>query len=280
MELCEVNGAFATSISPILAGAAEADRATLVVSLHDVAPATVAASREILSALSRLGVRATSLLVVPDYHRQGRSVDDPAFVAWLRAMQADGHEVVIHGYFHLRPRQLDETLRAKFITRFYTQDEGEFHDLGYEEAFARITRARDEFADARVQTHGFIAPAWLLSAAGEKAAREAGMQYTARLASVRDLVTGRETRARSLVYSARNAWRRNLSLAWNKTLCAALGTAPLIRLSIHPCDIQHRQIWMQIARFAKKLASERRAMTYYDWVREQRVGTIDSEGPR
>ncbi|HEV2096282.1 MAG TPA: polysaccharide deacetylase family protein [Chthoniobacterales bacterium] len=275
-----MNGALATSISPILAGAAAADRAALVVSLHDVAPATVEASRKMLSTLSRLGVRVTSLLVVPDYHRQGRSVEDPAFVAWLRAMQADGHEVVIHGYFHMRPRQGDENWRAKFITRFYTQDEGEFHDLSYEEAFARITRARDEFAEARVPTHGFIAPAWLLSAAGEKAARAAGMQYTTRLASVRDLVTGRETRARSLVYSARNAWRRNLSLCWNKTLCTALGAAPLVRLSIHPCDIRHHQIWMQITRFAEKLASERRATTYYDWVRERRVETIGSEGPR
>ena len=31
------------------------------------------------------------------------------------------------------------------MTRFYTQNEGEFYDLGYEEALRRITTARDEF---------------------------------------------------------------------------------------------------------------------------------------
>ena len=56
-------------------------------------------------------------------------------------LEADGHEIVIHGYFHERPRRAKETLRDKFLTRFYTQNEGEFYDLGYDEALRRIVAA-------------------------------------------------------------------------------------------------------------------------------------------
>src|SRR5205085_9575344 len=116
----------------------------LVVSLHDVAPSTRAASEKIIRELAHHGVRTTSVLVVPDYHHSGRAVDDRVFVQWLRDLEAGGHEIVIHGYFHQRPRRSNESLREKVITRRYTNDEGEFYDLDYDEALRRICRARDE----------------------------------------------------------------------------------------------------------------------------------------
>ena len=73
---------------------------------------------KILGELMRHGVPTCSLLVVPDYHRQGRSLSDPDFCAWLHQMEALGHEIVIHGFFHERARRDDETAREKFITRF------------------------------------------------------------------------------------------------------------------------------------------------------------------
>ena len=143
----------------------------------------------------------TSLLVVPNYHRQGSATEDQNFVSWLRDLEARGYEIVIHGYFHERPRREGERIKEKFITQFYTQDEGEFFDLDYDEAFARITRARDEFEAARLSPIGFVAPAWLLNREGERAARDAGMQYTTRIDSVLDLLTNQRESTRSLVYS-------------------------------------------------------------------------------
>ena len=169
--------------------------------LHDVAPCTREASARIIEALQRAGVRTTSLLVVPNYHRQGSATEDKNFVSWLRDLEARGYEIVIHGYFHERPRRAGERIKEKFITRFYTQDEGEFFDLDYDEAFARIKRARDEFEAARLSPIGFVAPAWLLNHAGERAARDAGMQYITRIDSVVDLLTNQRELTRSLVYS-------------------------------------------------------------------------------
>src|ERR1700751_4952910 len=165
----------ATQFLPVVATASAA-RNFLVVSVHDVAPSAQAVTGKIVSELARRGARTCSLLVVPDYHHQGASIKDGQFVSWLRDLEAQGYEIVIHGYFHQRPRRRSEPLRDRFVTRVYTQDEGEFYDLRYDEAFRRIKSARDEFRAAGLHPRGFVAPAWLLSAEAEQAARDAEME--------------------------------------------------------------------------------------------------------
>src|SRR5438270_723653 len=242
--------AVAADFMPILA--AESPRRSFVVSVDDVAPATREASGRIIAALEDAGVRTASLLVVPNYHGQGNVIEDPAFVSWLRDLEARGYEVVIHGYFHQRPRRPEERMTEKFMTRIYSRDEGEFFDLDYEEAFARIVKARDEFKTARLSPLGFVAPAWLLNAEGERAARDAGMQYTTRIGSVVDLLTGERRPSRSLVYSAQSRWRRTVSLGWNAALARSLEMRELARLSIHPADFAEPKIRTQILRLIER----------------------------
>ena len=125
----------------------------------------------------------------------------------------------------------------------------------YDDALNRITRAREEFHSLGLAPRGFIAPAWLLSAEGERAARDAGIDYTTRLSTVRDLMREKNMHARSLVYSVRNQWRRTASLAWNAALFIAAKQHQLVRLSLHPPDYSHREIWNQILRFVDELWS-------------------------
>jgi uncharacterized protein len=261
--------AVATDFLPILA--AESPRRSFVVSVHDVAPCTREASARIIEALQHAGVRTTSLLVVPNYHREGSATEDTNFVSWLRDLEARGHEIVIHGYFHERSRRAGEGISEKLMTRFYAQDEGEFFDLDYDEAFARITRARDEFEAAHLSPIGFVAPAWLLNHAGERAARDIGMQYTTRIDSVLDLLTGERELTRSLVYSTRSKWRRTVSLGWNAALARSLEMRELARLSIHPPDFEAPKIWAQILQFIQRFARTRNATTYRDWIDRQRT---------
>ena len=261
----------ATTLSQIPAAAAGLSEGSLVVSIHDVAPSTRETAEHIVSDLSRRGVTHCSLLVVPNYHHAGSTIEDRALGMWLREMEGRGHEIVIHGYFHDRPRRENETAREKFMTRFYTDDEGEFFDLTYDEALRRITRARQEFVSLGLAPRGFIAPAWLLNSEGERAAADAGMEYTTRLGSVRDLVRSETFAARSIVYSVRNQWRRTVSLAWNATLVLATKQRPLMRLSIHPPDCTHAEIWNQILRFLDRLLNGRTVTTYAAWIDEQRA---------
>ena len=251
--------------------AAGAAKDFLVVSIHDVAPSNRHIVEPILSRLRQLGVSVCSLLVVPDYHQKHPIAAAPEFLSWLRNLQADGHEIVIHGYFHVRPPRGPETLRDQFITSVYTQGEGEFFDLDYKEAFRRISAARELFAGAGLKPRGFIAPAWLLNGEGERAARDAGMEYTTRLRSVVDLQTGESFRTQSLVYSVHNNWRRDISLLWNGLLARLMQEKALLRLSIHPPDYAFHAIWRQIERFISKMAKVRTATTYRDWIAEQRL---------
>ena len=266
-----MNGASATSFSPILALSAQSERASLIVSVHDVAPASRETTEKILATLSRHGVSVCSLLVVPNCHHRGSATDDHEFVRWLKNLEAQGHEIVIHGYFHQRPRREAESLRHKFITRLYTSDEGEFYDLDYEEAFRRIARAREDFLKAGLTPRGFIAPAWLLGPAGERAATAAEMDYTTRLTGIRDLRSGKDFPARTLVYSVRSDWRRAVSLVWNPALCQYLASAPVARISIHPPDHDHPRVWGQLLRLTDRLLEDRVSTTYADWIAESRI---------
>jgi len=261
--------AVAADFLPVLA--AEAPRRSFVVSVHDVAPSTRETSAKIIAAVREGGVRTASILVVPNYHGRGSFIEDPGFISWLRDLEARGYEIVIHGYFHQRPRGPKEGVTDKFITRVYTRDEGEFFDLDYNEALSRITKARDEFRAARLFPLGFIAPAWLLSSEGERAARDAGMQYTTRIDSVVDLQTGQREPTRSLVYSTESRWRRTLSLGWNAALARSLEMRELARLSIHPSDFAAGKIWVQILRLIERFARTRNATTYRDWIGSQRT---------
>lgn len=260
----------ATDFLPLVASA-EAAADSMVVSLHDVAPCTQQITSTMISELSAHGVRVCSILVVPDYHHEGRLAKHREFVTWLRTLEADGHEVVIHGYFHERPSQREETLRDKFITRFYTQNEGEFYDLGYEEALRRITTARDEFRALGLKPRGFIAPAWLLGNEAEQAVRDAELEYTTRLRTVCDLRSASIFRARTLVYSVHKTWRRALSRTWNAALFPLMKTKPLLRISIHPPDYSQPAIWKQILGFIAATKTARTATTYQDWIAEQRL---------
>jgi predicted deacetylase len=240
---------------------------TLVVSLHDVSPRTRPVFTAMLAELAALGVDRCSLLVIPDHHHQGPMLADVDFCRWLEALAAQGHELVIHGYYHQRPARGRETWRDRWITRVYTKGEGEFYDLPKADAAALLARAQADFRqlDAPAPT-GFIAPAWLLGAEAAEAVREAGLRYTTYLRGVQDLASGEFIPAQSLVYSCRNAWRRVCSLAWNATLAQRLRAAPLLRLSLHPPDYLHADIWRQVRRAVRRFAAERTVSTYAAFV--------------
>jgi predicted deacetylase len=260
----------ATEFLPLVATEAAAT-SSLIVSLHDVAPCSQQIASTIISELSAHGVRVCSILVVPDYHHEGALAKHSEFVTWLRALESDGHEIVIHGFFHERPPHRKETLRDKFITRFYTRNEGEFYDLGYEEALRRITTARDQFRALGLKPRGFIAPAWLMGSEAEQAVRDAELEYTTRLRTVCDLRSQSVFPARTLVYSVHNSWRRALSRSWNAGLFRLMKSKPLLRISIHPPDYSHPVIWKQILGFVSATKTARTATTYQDWIAEQRL---------
>jgi len=248
----------------------------LVVSIHDVSPFTLEAVQTMLAELRGLGAGRCSLLVVPDHHRRGNFLHDKPFCEWLLARHDEGHEVVIHGYYHRRERKPHETAIQRFMTRAYTADEGEFYDIDEENALSLLNRARQEFASIGLHPRGFIAPAWLLSDGGEQALRKADFRYTTRLRHVLDLRDGAKHDSASMVYSTRNSWRRAVSLPWNAALFHSLDANPLLRVSIHPPDRDHPKIWRQISGCVALGLKNRAAMTYGEWLNEMTKHHVES----
>ncbi len=221
-----------------------------------------------LADLRAWGVARTSLLVIPDHHRRGRFRDDPALCRALARLAAEGHELVVHGYYHQRPPRPAEGAVTRWITGTYTAGEGEFYDLEGPAAVERLARARADFAtlDAPAPV-GFIAPAWLLGPAAERAVIAAGFRYTTRLGTVTDYANGgRVTRSQSLVWSPRNRWRRIVSLGWNAALARRLRGRSLLRVGLHPPDRAHPAIWRQAERLVRAALRDRRAVTYAELV--------------
>ncbi len=255
--------------APSSAEPAEASRPALVTSIHDVSPLTWQATQCILERLEGFG--PFSLLVVPDHHHRGHMLDHPEFCHWLQHRAEGGDEVVIHGYYHRRLRKPEEGLRQRLTTRYYTADEGEFYDISGADAIRLVSEAQQEFRKIGFDPPGFIAPAWLLSEAGEQALCKLGLEYTTRLGSVIDLREQRVYASQSLVWSVRSLWRRLASRQWNAALYRRLREAPLLRVGIHPVDVEHPAIWEQIEALLTRALAQRAAFTYHQWVEARRA---------
>lgn len=239
----------------------------LVVSIHDVCPATWEASRAMVADLLGAGVGQISLLVVPHYHHGRKVGQEPGFGGWLREMVRQGHEVVQHGYYHERVSTARLRGWRRLMATHYTAGEGEFFDLTPEEARPLLRRGREELTELLGDApQGFIAPAWLLHPMLESCLPEIGLRYTTRIDGIYDFSGPRFFPARSLVYSARSSWRRACSLAWNALLAARLAEAPLLRLGLHPPDWGFSALRQQALKIARQALASRPALTYEAWL--------------
>jgi hypothetical protein len=252
---------------------------SLVVSIHDVSSGTKARVEEMIGDLATEGVSVASLLVIPDHHHRGRVDCDPGFGVWLRTLVGAGHEPVLHGFHHLRPRKRGEGLATRMITRSYTAGEGEFYDLSRKDAAGLLSRGKEVLSLCGVQPVGFIAPAWLLGNEAELAVGEAAFDYTTRIGEVIDCQSGKKFAARSLVYSVRAPWRRGVSLLWNEGLFHATRHNPLLRIGLHPTDWDHPLIRGHALSCIHRAIRNREVTTYGRWLDQWRAsgheGSID-----
>ena len=199
---------------------------------------------------TRWAFTRTSLLVIPDHHHRGHMLSDAGFCRWLEGLAAQGHEIVVHGYYHQRVPRAGETWRQRFITRVYTSGEGEFYDLTKSDAAHQFGPCGGRFS-AQLDVPapaGFIAPAWLLSDAAEEAVREAGFRYTTYLTGVRGLPRQLHRVAIPRLQSAQRLAARVQPRVERQSSRGDSGDAPLLRLGLHPPDYEHANLWRQIRR--------------------------------
>jgi predicted deacetylase len=242
---------------------------SLIVSLHDAHPGSHSAIAEQVAFLADHGVMRSSILVVPEFHHRGSLMRDGSFCDAISGWQAQGHEIVLHGYFHDRLESPPENLSKLFWTRLYTNREAEFLDLPREDARQRLERGRELFESLGWRSTGFVAPAWLMAEGLGNLLAEMGFAYTTRINEIIPLLPGlnRLKTSQSLCYSTRSGWRRFASAFWNKYLYGRLRDTDLVRLSLHPRDLEFPLMRRQIDQILR--ASLKRGFqptTYGDYV--------------
>ena len=230
----------------------------LCIALHDVAPATWDACQRWLDQLDALDVVAPTLLLVPDFHGRGGFAQAPDIVRDLQRRVTAGAELAQHGLLHLDlappPRTPAQWLRRRVLTA----GEGEFAALDQPAAARLLHQGRALLAQAHLDVQGFVPPAWLASGTARAAIRAAGYAWTSDHRALYDLPRGLRVPAPVLTASPRSAWRRAASRAWLGAALRATRHAPLLRVGLHPADIEHPALLRTWREVLRALLAERR----------------------
>lgn len=149
----------------------------LLISVHDVASGTAAPSLRWLADLDRRGIPAT-LLLVPGPWRGPNLAADGALVDAVLAAGDRGHELALHGYYHVATHGAGGLLR-RGVAQVVARGGAEFASLSQDEADARINAGLDELASIGVAPAGFHPPGLLVSPDTVHALRRNGLRYYA-----------------------------------------------------------------------------------------------------
>ena len=211
--------------------------ARLVVSVHDVSPATAEETARWCADADLLGV-PVSLLVIPGRWRGVRLADEPGYAEVLRQRVVGGDELVLHGWEHRAGAEGSRMRRG--VGRGVARGAAEFAALDEAQAAWRLAAGRSVLGALGLLTVGFTPPGWLASPSAERAMVRAGFRYTTSHLGVRDLDRRRTFRGFALLHRPGGGFGERLGAALMR-MAAGRGARRrgLIRLALHPDDL-HR----------------------------------------
>jgi predicted deacetylase len=235
----------------------------LLLAVHDVTPAHAAQLDRVFALLAEFDVKQVALLVVPDWHGDWPLAQAGAFTDRLRALRNDGAEVLLHGLRH------DEEGSQRTMTQHVrawgrTAGEAEFLSLSPSEASRRVDDGLAMLAAERLDPVGFVPPAWFHGEGLGEVLTARGFRVTEDAWSVIDLASGRRLRAPAVQWSARTQWRAAAGVAIAATRVPLERLRYLLRLVIHPPDIDVPMLADSVRRSLEALLRDRRPVSYLD----------------
>lgn len=209
----------------------------ILVTIHDVAPPLMPHVRRLWDLCAAHRVRP-GLLVVPEWHGAWPIERDTECVAWVRARAAEGAELFLHGERH------DEVGSARGWrdqARAFgrTNREGEFLTLEYDAARAKVDRGLARLRALGMDPIGFVPPAWLARDAGHRAARDAGLAVSEDDGTIYVFQAKRMIASPVVRWSSRGALRAYGSLLQAELRWRLQRAAGVIRIALHPADLDH-----------------------------------------
>ncbi len=236
----------------------------MVVSLHDICPLHERQFDRWRLLLDKWGIPRRSLAVVPRWEGCGRSSASSSLRRAVAEELRGGSEVVLHGYTHRHQgpyHRLAHRLRDRLLTRGCA----EFSDLDEQAAGDLLARGIAELGELSGQpVRGFTAPGWWQSRAVGRALARLGFRFWTSVGGVTDLAAGRTLRSpvitglpgreRSFIFLLE---RYHLGL-----LPPLLRHRHLVRVALHPYDLEHPRYMDRVGRLLRELAHRRRVVVY------------------
>jgi predicted deacetylase len=238
-----------------------ATRHRLLVAIHDVTPAHESRLGGVFALLQELGIERYALLVVPNWHGAWPLEEHPGFAALLRARQERGAEILLHG---LRHDEVGSTRSPWQHLRAFgrTAREGEFLSLAPGEAARRMHRGLETLKALGLVPAGFVPPAWLHGPQSFQLIADQGLDFTEDTLTVYSLAQGRGLRAPALRWSTRRAWRAAAGVAIAAARRPLERWRPLLRVAIHPSDMDVPGVERSVKRTLTALLRHRVAVSY------------------
>lgn len=204
----------------------------ILVSLHDVTPVMFDRSRQLTDMIMRRTGADFTMLVVPDFHSQGRIDRHPEFCSWLRELNDAGVEIAQHGLYHLGGQE-----KFSLEGKLFTKGEGEFLSLSLDDARVRIEEGYKIMSDTLGEPpSGFTAPAWLYSSGTREALKGFPFRWIEYRWAIQSADGNRRT-IPAVVFATRTLWKRLCSVFWSSVGPVAFSGSAVFRLALHVRDL-------------------------------------------
>ncbi len=213
------------------------DPARLVVSVHDVSPATADETAQWCADADELGI-PVSLLVIPGSWRGESLAAAPDYARVLQGRRAKGDEIVLHGWEHVAGPE--GSAARRLVGQAVARGAAEFAALDEAQAAQRISSAGAVMDESGLGTAGFTPPGWLASPSAERALVAAGYTHTTNHFGVKDLRSGKLHRGFALSHRPSGGVGERIGAEMMRRVAKrSAGRGALVRIALHPDDL-HR----------------------------------------
>lgn len=223
------------------------------VSIHDVAGKSIQEVQKISDFLYGLGITKITYLIIPHYHGCERLDNFKNKIKELVRNQ----EVVLHGYTH----KGNPTSRFSY-KKLLTDGEGEF--ISYNDLQNRIRLGISIFDSIGIKAVGFIPPAWLIKK--KNISKIKGFDFLNTRCFIYDFKNNVRYLSPVLVFSSRGILQ-SLSINAFKPSLMFLSWVNIIRIAIHPCDLQVAKKMKLLEETIIKLKSKRSDIHFSEYIR-------------
>lgn len=236
---------------------------SVVISLHDVAPATWEESRSLLGAVEDRSMRC-SILVVPGPWRGSAMDEEAGFARWVRDVVERGHEPVLHGWSHGVTADVVPSTRTlrRWVGMKVTRGCAEFLVLGAPEARRRLEAGLETLLRHGIEVDGFTPPGWWASPETDDVLARLGFRYTTTRRAVVDLAADRRIDVSAVCQRPGSPLTGVGARVIHRVVADAVARRRPVRVALHPDDLHDPRLDGATDRLLDTCASADASLTY------------------